>query len=173
MDSAKENRIQNSSLWKPKAGACYRNGWRQMWKYILELLLISVVAVLIHLPGGAIEGLAEIRDIFAQEFFSVLSVAYLLLIIWPIEYGVDFVYLKAARGDKIEFRDMFTAFQNYLNAVLAHILAVSIIMIGLVFLIVPGIVFACRLAFTPYLVIDRKMGAIEAVKRGESETDPH
>ncbi len=31
----------------PNVGACYGHGWRQMWKYILELLLISILSFLI------------------------------------------------------------------------------------------------------------------------------
>ena len=38
-------------------------------------------------------------------------------------------------------------------------------MFGLVFLIVPGIIFACKLVFVPYLVLDKNLDAIEAVKQ--------
>ena len=34
----------------PRVFACYGHGWRQMWKYILELLLITIVSVLLSLP---------------------------------------------------------------------------------------------------------------------------
>jgi len=92
-----------------------------------------------------------------DQFWGVRSVQ-------PVDYGVSFANLRAARGDKLEIKDMFEAFKNYVNVVLANILAGAIIVIGLVLLIVPGIVFACKLAFVPYLVVDRKMEAIEAVK---------
>ena len=60
---------------------------------------------------------------------------------------------------------MFAVFQiNYWNAVIAGILVAIIVGIGIVMLIVPGIIFACRLAFVPYLVIDRNMEAMEALK---------
>ena len=40
-------------------------------------------------------------------------------------------------------------------------------------LIVPGIYFACRLAFVPYLVIDEKMEAMEALKASWAMTKGH
>jgi uncharacterized membrane protein len=40
-------------------------------------------------------------------------------------------------------------------------------------LIVPGIIFACRLVFVSYLVVDRKMETIEAVKESWRLTRGH
>ncbi len=34
----------------------------------------------------------------------------------------------------------------------------------MVMLIVPGIIFACRLAFVPYLVVDREMDVMDALR---------
>ena len=78
---------------------------------------------------------------------------------------------SACRGDKVEIKDMFGAFRNYINAVFASLLVGVIVAFGLVLLIVPGIIFACKLAFTPYLVVDRKMDAIEAIKTSWHMTD--
>jgi membrane-anchored glycerophosphoryl diester phosphodiesterase (GDPDase) len=74
------------------------------------------------------------------------------------------VFLKAVRGEPFEIRDMFEVFQrNYWNAVAANVVVGLIVGIGLIMLIVPGIIFACRLAFVPYLVIDREMELTEAL----------
>ncbi len=48
-----------------------------------------------------------------------------------------------------------------------------IVVIGFVLVIVPGIIFACKLAFTPYLVVDRKMEVIEAVQESWRMTNGH
>jgi uncharacterized membrane protein len=48
-----------------------------------------------------------------------------------------------------------------------------IVVIGFILLIVPGIIFACKLAFTPYLVVDRKMEVIEAIKASWRMTNGH
>ena len=152
-------------------GSSYRNGWRQLWKYFLELFLIGLIAVLIGLPsgmGGWAQGAAA-----AAGILSFLGLAYNILVNGPVQYGAAFAYLKAARGDELEIKDMFEAFKNYWNAVLASLLVSVIVIIGLVLLIIPGIIFACKLAFTPYLVVDRKMAVLEAIRESWHMTGGH
>jgi uncharacterized membrane protein len=155
--------VHKSNVLTPNVGSSYSNGWRQLKKYILELLLITVIGIVIGVPFGLFRVDAETAGAGATVL-GILGLAYSLLLVQPIDYGISFANLKAAREDKLEVKDMFDVFKNYVNAVLANLLAAAIIVIGLVLLIVPGIIFACKLAFTPYLVVDRKMEAIEAVK---------
>ena len=150
-------------------GSAYGNGWRQLWKYFLELFLIAIIGFVIGIPSG----MGSWGQGAAASFLSVIGTAYMILIAWPIDYGVSFSYLKAARGDSLEIKNMFEVFQNYWNAVLAALLVTVIVIIGLILLIVPGIIFACKLAFTPYLVVDRKMAVIEAVKGSWNMTRGH
>ena len=153
----------------PGIWSSFSNGWRQMFKYFLELFLIGIIGWVIGIPSGA-GGWAGGA---AGGTLGFLAFVYGVLIVGPIDYGVSFAYLKAARGDKLEITDMFQAFQNYGNAVLANILVGVLVFIGLVLLIIPGIIFACKLAFTPYLVVDQKMGVIEAMKGSWSMTRGH
>jgi len=147
----------------------YGNGWRQLWKYFLELFLIGLIGLVIGIPAG-IGGWGQGA---AFAFLGVLGAAYAILVVSPVDYGVSFSHLKAARGDKLEIKNMFEAFNNYWNTVLASLLVTIIIIIGFISLIVPGIIFACKLAFTPYLVVDRKMEVIEAIKASWSMTNGH
>jgi uncharacterized membrane protein len=161
----------NSTIasYKPGVLSSYGNGWQQLWKTFLELLLIIIISILISLPSS----ITQTQDNWIVPVLGLFFVAYAIFIEGPVSFGVSFAYLKAARGNKVEIKDMFEAFRNYLNAVLASLLVGVIIVFGLVLLIVPGIIFACKLAFTPYLVVDRKMEAIEAVKESWRLTGGH
>jgi uncharacterized membrane protein len=150
----------------PGVVSSYKNGWRQLWKYFLELFLIGIVGFVIGIPAG----MGGWSQGAAASFLGVLGVAYSVLIVSPVDYGVSFAYLKAARGDSLEIKNMFEAFQNYF---LAALLVAVIVIVGFILLVVPGIIFACKLAFTPYLVVDRKMAVIEAVKGSWSMTSGH
>ncbi len=68
---------------------------------------------------------------------------------------------------------MFESVYYYWNAVLASLLVGVIIGFGIVLLIVPGIIFACKLAFTPYLVVDREMPVIDAIQESWRMTTGH
>ncbi len=159
----------NSITLAPEVGSAFGNGWRQLWKYFLELCLIGIISFIIGIPSG----MGGWSQGATAGFLYFLGWLYGFLVVSPVSYGVSFTYLKASRGDSLEIKDMFEAFQTYWNAVLASLLVAVIVIIGFILLIVPGIVFACKLAFTPYLVIDRKMGVIEAVKGSWSMTGGH
>ena len=152
-------------------GSSYSNGWRQLWKHFIELFLIGLIALLVSSPSGMGRWFEDIA--VAGAIFGFFGFVYGILIRGPVDYGVAFAYLKAARGNKLEIKDMFEAFKNYWNAVLASLLVSVIIIIGLALLIIPGIIFACKLVFTPYLVVDRKMEVIEAIKESWRMTSGH
>ena len=163
--------MKNAAVPAPKLGACYGHGWQQLWKYFLELLLISIIAFIIGIPSS-MGGWA--KDIpFLSGMLGFIAFIYGLLVVNPVDYGVSFAFLKAARRDKLEINDMFEAFKNYWNAVLANLLVGVIVVIGLFLLIVPGIIFYCKLIFTRYLVVDRRMGVIEAIQESWRMTRGH
>ncbi len=151
----------------------YGNGWRQLWKNFLMLFLIGIIVELISSPSSIMHMIAQETGGAGAAVLGILSLAYGILLTAPIGYGSSFVYLKAARNDPLDVKDMFEGFQNYWNAVLASLLTTVIVAIGFVLVIVPGIIFACKLAFTPYLVVDRKMQVIEAVQESWRMTNGH
>jgi uncharacterized membrane protein len=161
---------QNSVVLKPDVGSAYSHGWQQMWKYFVELLLIVIINILIGIPSGF--GVWIGKQVMVN-IFGVFGFIYNILLLGPVYYGVSFACLKAARGDKVEIQDMFEAFKNYWNVVLANILVSAIVVIGFMLCIIPGIIFACKLAFTPYLVVDRKMEVTEAIKTSWNMTNGH
>ncbi|MCK4226406.1 hypothetical protein KAX29_05910 [candidate division WOR-3 bacterium] len=170
---------KDANILEPAVEACYKNGWQELWRHFLELLLIVIISFAISLPtwGSYIfEGMESIRSLFLIFLcisYGLFTFVYSIMLLNPIKYGVAFAYLKASRGDRLEVKDMFDVFKNYWNAVLANLLVSVIIGVGFVFLIVPGIILACKLAFVPYLIVDRKMDVIKAVKESWFLTDGH
>ncbi len=172
MTQGTEQAPQNPTAMIPDVGWSYSNGWQKLWKYFLELLLVSIVLFLFSLPSWGLDWVGD-RCTPGAAFLWLLSVAYGVLLLAPIEYGAAFAFLKAAQGKHLDVKDMFEVFQNYINAVLANVLVGFIVVVGFVLLIIPGIIFACKLAFVPYLVVERKMQAVEAVKESWRMTNGH
>lgn len=167
----------NQPLINHSTFAFYGFSWNKVWKYFLELLLVSIVSFLLLLPTIGFDKENSYLfvnnsikvDLFIISFegygaYLLLAVAYMLLFQWPLEYGISYVHLKAVRNEKIKVQNMFESFNNYWNAVFANLLVTFIIGFGILVLIIPGIFFACKLAFVSYLVVDKKMEAVEAVK---------
>lgn len=156
----------------PTAGSAYSFGWHRMKKFFLDLFLIMIIVVVVWMPLGMIQSL-DGHNTPGGVLLRMFSLAYLLLLFAPIDYGSAFVFLKAVRNEKFEVKDMFISFENYLNVVLAHLLVWAIIGIGIFLLVIPGIIFACKLAFVKYLVMEKKMDPVEAVKESWRMTTGH
>jgi hypothetical protein len=139
----------------------YKHGWRMLWPNFWILLLTIVISFLI---SGAISGITRV-----VPFLSVIS----FFVSIPLGYGVSFCFLRAARHEEVKFEEMFNGFKCYWNCLGAGILSFLIVAGGFILLIVPGIIFICKLSFVPYLLIDRKMGPVEAIKTSWSMTRGH
>jgi len=166
MNNKKENASASALIPEPAVGSAYSFGWDKMKKFFLDLFLIIIIVGVVLIPYGMIQSL-DGHGTAGGAILKIFALAYLLLLFAPVDYGSAFVFLKAVRDEQFEVKDMFLAFgnvENYMNVVLARILVFVIVGIGIVFLIVPGIIFACKLAFVKYLVLDRNMDPVEAVK---------
>jgi hypothetical protein len=154
-------------------GDNYSKGWNLIFATFIELLVVIIVYAVIQIPTNGFNFKPDEFEWFFAPLI-LLAIGYGIFIAGPIGYSVSWVFLKAVRREKIEIKDMFAVFErNYWNAVIAGLVTTVIIVIGLFMLIVPGIIFACRLAFVPYLIIDEKMEAMEALKASWAMTRGH
>lgn len=148
---------------KPTVGDSYGHAWQVLKKSFITLLLITLVVGIFYLPLSIMQDHHH-YSFLTISILNVFGIAYMLFVFGPISYGSAYVFLKAIRGEEFEIKELFDGFKNYLNVVLANLLTSAIIVFGLFFLIVPGIIFACRLAFVPYLVMDKKLDPVKAVE---------
>ena len=183
-DEIKQEQQQRKLI--PGVRAAYGHGWHQMREYFLELLLITIVSFLVTIPtlGLYEEKIEEVIgnfvaiDLIFIEFqgpaaYILFALAFLILFERPLEYGMSYGFLRSARGEPLQVKDIFHVFKNYSNAIFGNLLVAVIVGIGFMFLIIPGIVFACKLSFVPYLIVDKKMEAVAAVKTSWHMTQGH
>jgi uncharacterized membrane protein len=169
-----QNQDQGNQSQLPEASVSgvFGHSWEILKKYFPELLLVLFVQMLLSLPMG-----------FGSMFFStqymgtftngMFQLIYGILVLMPVNYGCSWVYLKAVRGEPFHVQDIFFAYQSFGNILLANLLVGLIVGLGIVMLIVPGIIFACKLSFVPYLVMDEKMEAVDAVRKSWNMTRGH
>ena len=151
----------------------YGYAWQQLWKYFLYFVLVALIVGLLESPASVARE-SEIDNTLSAIFLKLLSGAYLLLVFPVIKYGGDLLYLKGIRNEPMDMYLLFEGFKKkYLNIVLANLLSFAIIGIGLVFLIIPGIILACRLVFVSYLVMDKNLDPIAAIEKSWEMTRGH
>ncbi len=165
--------MENSRIPVATLSGSYSYGWQQMWKQFLYLFLVAVIVAIASMPTSAIKDSYD-NNSPGMIALQLLVAAYALLVMPVIEYGGDLLYLRCMRNEKIDIREMFDGFKNnYLNIILANLLVFAIVGLGIVFLIIPGIILACRLVFVPYLVMDKKLDAVAAVEKSWAMTRGH
>jgi len=156
-------KTKNQKL-KPFTGDVLGYGWDIMKKYFLRLSLLVLVLGIVSMPLSVTQNYEDVHTV--PILLQLFAFAYFLFIVAPFRYTINFLFLKNVRNTEFEMNEIFEGFKNnnYLNIVLARLLSSAIIGIGIFLLIVPGIIFACRLAFVPYLVMDKKLDPIKAVE---------
>ncbi|HPR30533.1 MAG TPA: hypothetical protein PLK12_00495 [Prolixibacteraceae bacterium] len=153
---------------RPTISESIGNGWYVMKKYFLWLFLAVIISGIFH--GGPFQ-----QNYEGGQSFPVLGLWIIVLILIGItvfllvkpvfSFGAAMMFVQGVRDQKPELRYLVSGFkENYLNIVLAHLLRVAIVGIGLVALVIPGIIFACRLAFVPYLVMDKGLDPVQSVE---------
>jgi hypothetical protein len=147
-------------------GRCYGDAWSVLKSRFFNVLIIALLAIVIQMPVSGLLGGAS-----GSIFFGLL---YFILVLSPFQFVVAYAYLLVVRGKQLTTDEVFKPVgTNYLNLMLASVITNIIIGLGVFLLIVPGIIFAVRLAFVPYLTTERNMDAIEVIKTSWNMTRPY
>lgn len=153
---------------EPKVGSAYNFGWQVLKTNFWALLGIVVVGALLSaLPYPFMGG-------YPTHDHSAFSSLFWILVSGPVSFGIIWTFLKAVRKEDFEIKDMFAAFgPNYWNVLVANLLISVVIALGFVLLIVPGIYLACKLAFVPFLIMDKGMKFSDAFSASWDMTKGH
>lgn len=140
------------------AGSVFSKSWVVLKERFLDVLIIVALLIVFQIP------LASMED--GMPYHSpLLGILYFIIFYGPVKMGIALAFLHVVRGDRLQLESIFSVFKsNYGNILLASLLNTVIIGIGFAMLIVPGIIFAVRLSFVSYLVTEKQMDAVEAIK---------
>ncbi len=138
----------------------FLKGWINTRKHLGFLTLSTFIYILIHLilvgsDRGHSGGLLSILTIAVGTIFSIGMLRMSLL----VESG------GTPRAD-----DFKVGIGLFFTFIWASIISGFFSIVGLVFLIIPGIIIAVRLSFVKYIVIDRNLSAWQSVKLSWQET---
>lgn len=126
-----------------------------------NLFFFVILFIIVMFISGAISALSSL---FRHEpaFGFVL---WLLQTIVNLVIGIGLINitLKLLDNKKSKYKDLFY-YKPIVNYFLASLVEGLIVIGGLILLIIPGIFFALRLQFTCYLIVDKNLGPVEAVK---------
>ncbi len=144
-----------------------KEGWglfKQNWKFLVGMILFVWVASVI--PSAAAGVLSE-GDWWPLALVLGIGGWILQMI---LTMGTTKVAIKLADGGKGEFKDLWRSWRLVLKYVLTSWLTGLIVVGGMLLLIIPGIIWAVRLQYALYFVIDEGLGPIGAIKASWAAT---
>ncbi len=80
-----------------------------------------------------------------------------------ISMGIIFITLQFVDKRKPNLKDVFYT-KNLFNYILSSIMKTIIIMVGFILFIIPGIIFAIKLQYSGYLIVDKQKDAVDSLK---------
>ena len=81
------------------------------------------------------------------------------------------IALKVIDGQKPKLEDLYKSYPLFVNYLLASILVGLMVVAGLILLVIPGIYLALKYQFTLFLVVDKKMKVMDAIKKSGEMTE--
>ncbi len=135
-----------------------REGWNTFKErpcfLIGALLLITIVAGIMGFVVEQFSGSAYIA-------VNILDFAFQTVM------GMGLTYITLAVYDKksVGYGDWFAPMSLFFKYLAATILVMIAVVLGLILFIIPGIILGIGLMFTTYLIIDKNLGPIDAMKK--------
>ena len=176
--------MQNLAKPEVRLGDWISEGWRmftEQWKvWVVNALIffgISVIPVLALFVGFYLflfsvmsaapsSGPAQIPGEVMAGFFVFFPLLFLFLMVAQsfLLGGMHLSAMKQLRGGTIEVRDLFSGSSYFLPILGATLLIALFAMIGYLLCVLPAFVVIAATFFTVPLIIDRRLGVVEAMK---------
>ena len=155
---------------KLSVGECLRFGWDTFKKRPLIFVGAFVLTLVISGVSSAILDPGEGAPITTATI--LLGIVSGLIGLF-VELGVLTFSIRAHDAvEKATMHDLWNP-QAFVRYLIGQIVVGIIVVIGIILLIVPGVIAALGLMFTPYLVVDKGMHPIAALKESWRFTKGH
>jgi uncharacterized membrane protein len=140
-----------------------RFGWTTALANLKPLLAIGAAGAVLALFDMSLERSADGLSALLRLFVSALQIA--VAMIWVK------VSLTLADGKPLEKPVVSAHLERYFSYLLGSVLYGLIVTAGLVLLIVPGVLWAAQFGFAGFLIVDRKVDPIEALRQSSHLTE--
>jgi uncharacterized membrane protein len=139
--------------------------------FIVEFVTSFAAQLVVGVAGSAASMASRHADpmvgigVFGPLYYTALSVGQLINVIVSSFFiaGIYRFSLKVARGEAYAFNDLLSGMPVFLPVLVANVITGIAVAIGFVFLVVPGVIIALGLSMTLPLIVDKRLGPIDAL----------
>lgn len=156
---------------EPRVVASLKQAWTNIWPNFWWLLLFGFLAAVASGTGNSWRA-SDPTDVEPVAIgVGVVGGLMTVFLGIPLSMGVTKAHLAASRGQKPTWQDLGYAFgPRYWPTVGLGVLTALVIIGGLILLIIPGIYWAVRLAFTHQRFIEDGLGIRDAMRASFADT---
>ncbi|HEV8354179.1 MAG TPA: YciC family protein [bacterium] len=148
-------------------GDAVRYGWtRTMDRLGFWIVLMLIVGVVSSIPQWLSRPMMESAPSTAALINLLGSVISIF-----VSIGVISISLMVYDARPVSYGDLFSRREVFWRYLGGTILSGLIVALGFLLLIVPGIVWAIKYQFVPYVIVDRGVGATESLRMSARLTD--
>ncbi|PLX26899.1 hypothetical protein C0583_05615 [Candidatus Parcubacteria bacterium] len=141
---------------------CWERMKENFWFFFGSLMTIGLVSWI----SEDVDKLSENNPSFDLTILSIL----LLMLMLILDLGMMNISLKIHDKKEVTYTDLFNLYPRILKYFLTNLLYFLIVFGGLLLFIVPGIIWAIKFQFCSYLIADKNLGPIEALKESSRLT---
>jgi len=153
--------MESISSYKDRAIASLKDKW-------MDAAIVALVYFVIS------EGID-----FAVSSFLATETGFVFQLIWllacaPLTWAFGVMFLDFIRGNELKVGKLFDGYKDCIRIGIAFFLYFLVVLVGVIFFIVPGIIFAMMFAQVPYILRDdENIGVIDALKKSANMMKGH
>jgi len=137
-------------------------GWKQATSRLTFFVLLIIIMIAASALPGIIGSLLEDQNAgFLIFIIQLVSWGLQLL----VSLGLIHVALLVHDRKKATYKDLFSQTRLIIPYFLASVIYTLIIIAGFILLVIPGFVWAIKFRYFSYLMVDKKLGPIDAIKQ--------
>lgn len=116
---------------------------------------------------------------FAVSSFLATETGFVFQLVWllacaPLTWAFGVMFLDFIRGNELKVGKLFDGYKDCIRIGIAFFLYFLVVLVGVIFFIVPGIIFAMMFAQVPYILRDdENIGVIDALKKSANMMKGH
>ncbi|MCL5439210.1 MAG: DUF975 family protein [Patescibacteria group bacterium] len=149
-------------------------GWDKVKKNLRFFIVLIVIVFAVSFVPSFINSAMTASSREGGQIFPTIFSLIINLAFWVLQtiigIGLIKIYLKFIDGQKPKYSDLFSYYRLFFKYLIGSILSGLIVLAGFILLIVPGIIWSIKYQFTTYLIVDKDMSPVAALKKSGAIT---